>query len=221
MRNNSSKMDDSPFWADEPEIPHYFQPKLTLFSKKYIYFFLIPQLVLLFLSGILVGLLIFDSIFFQVVWTVIWIFMGYKILRRVKQVRENIINVKSIQQKAKEMTCAQFIGSAIHVAGYPQLERDQPVVLALVGGRLDIYLYDQAQPLASLDLDCIENVDTVVYDDERVPHLGVIDSAAQALQIKIVFEKSTWTCLFRQMKKLRPIDWYHAIQQARAGVNSL
>jgi hypothetical protein len=54
------------------------------------------------------------------------------------------------------------------------------------------------------------------YDDERVPHIDVIDSAAQALQVTVAANGKEYTCLFRRLRKVRAIDWYHAIQKAKA-----
>ena len=108
------------------------------------------------------------------------------------------------------------MGSAIHVAGHPALERDQAIVLALTEDQLQFYEYDEAKPLAGLPLIDIRAVKTIVYDDERVPHAEVVDSAAQALQIEFEWNGLVWTSLFRAMKQIRPIDWYHAIQQARS-----
>ena len=102
----------------------------------------------------------------------------------------------------------------IHLAGHPFLSRDQPVVLALANGSLSIYDYASAIPLDTLSPADLLAVPTVVYDDDRVPHLEAIDSAAQAIQLEFTRSGKTWTCLFHHMQKLRPIDWYHAIQQA-------
>jgi hypothetical protein len=55
----------------------------------------------------------------------------------------------------------------------------------------------------------------VVYDDERVAHIDVIDSAAQALQLEFLWRGEKCACLFRRMINPRPIDWYDAIQKAR------
>ena len=68
----------------------------------------------------------------------------------------------------------------IHLAGHPFLSRDQPVVLALANGSLSIYDYASAIPLDTLSPADLLAVPTVVYDDDRVPHLEAIDSAAQA-----------------------------------------
>ena len=125
-----------------------------------------------------------------------------------------------IQQLALERLGASHIGSALHVAGHPLLQRDQPVVLALVGGQLSLHSYESPIPLDAIPLRNIQSVQTVSYDDERVPIMDVIDSAAQAIQLTFLWHDQTCTCLFRRMKKMRPIDWYQTLQQARlqAGV---
>ena len=110
------------------------------------------------------------------------------------------------------------MGSAIHVAGHPLLARDQPVVLALSGDTLSIYSYNSPIPIDTLPVRHMTSIHTVVYDDERVPHIEVVDSAAQALQLSFSRDNSTWTFLLRRMQKVRPVDWYHAIQQARLPV---
>jgi hypothetical protein len=123
-------------------------------------------------------------------------------------------DVAKIQELARQRINASEIGSAIHVAGHPFLERDQPVVIALIKGQISFFGYDSSKPINTLDLKAINSLQTVVYDHDRVPHVEVIDSAAQALQMTVTYDSRTWTCLFRRMRPLRPIDWYHAIKQA-------
>jgi hypothetical protein len=148
-----------------------------------------------------------------IVVTFIWgISLG--VVRR-RSTKVLIANVAEIQQRAAERTGASAIGSAIHVAGHPLLKRDQPVVLALAKGQLNIYDYNDPTPIDVLPLADLKSLHTVVYDDERVPHIDVIDSTAQALQIAFLREDQVYTCLFRRMLKMHPIDWYHQIQQAR------
>ena len=101
------------------------------------------------------------------------------------------------------------------MAGHPLLQRDQPIVLALVGDQLNLHSYESPVPLDTIPLQNIQAVQTVSYDDDRVPHVDVIDSAAQAIQLTFIWREQTCTCLFRRMKKMRPIDWYQALQQAR------
>lgn len=120
-----------------------------------------------------------------------------------------------IQQLAQQRLGASHIGSALHVAGHPLLQRDQSVVLALVGDQLNFHSYESPTPLDTIPLRNIQTVQTVSYDDERVPYVDVIDSAAQAIQLTFLWRDQTCTCLFRRMKKMRPIDWYQSLQQAR------
>jgi len=136
-------------------------------------------------------------------------------LIRRKRVLETVNQVRQIQAHAKEVTRAEVIGSAVHVAGHPALEREQPVVLALKGEMLSIYSYQSQEALDEIPVCEIQAARTVVYDEDRIPHVEVIDNTAQALQIEFRNQGKIWTCLFRRMKKTRPIDWHHAIQQAR------
>ncbi len=53
--------------------------------------------------------------------------------------------------------------------------------------------------------------------DERIPHTDVINSTAQALQFTYKVNDREYTCLFRRMRKVHPIDWYHELQKARFG----
>jgi len=140
------------------------------------------------------------------------IWSGY-LRRRRKKVE--IQTITQIQQRAQNFTGASLIGSAVHVAAHPQLEREQNIVLALAQPNLLIYSYDTDQPLVSIPIQQITAIQTVVYDDERIPHIDVVDSTAQAIQLTLKFEMQEIKCLFRRMKKVRPIDWYHAIQKAR------
>ena len=114
-----------------------------------------------------------------------------------------------------------MIGSAIHVAGHPELDREQNVVLALTSPTLTIFSYDSDKPITVIPIQQIQSIQTVTYDDERIPHIEVVDSTAQAIQLILKFNDQEIPCLFRRMKKVRPIDWYHAIQKERAlmGVN--
>jgi hypothetical protein len=122
---------------------------------------------------------------------------------------------KQIQMRARQTTGAEVIGSAIHIAGHPLLERDQPVVLALKGDELSIYTYQSQVPVDGIRISDIQAIHTVVYDDERVPHIDVIDTTAQALQITFTSKGLDYTCLFRRLRKVRTIDWYHVLQKAK------
>jgi hypothetical protein len=86
----------------------------------------------------------------------------------------------------------------------------------MISPNLAIYSYESDQPIDIIPLKHIANIHTVVYDDERIPHIDVVDSTAQALQLVLKYGEQEITCLFRRMKKVRPIDWYHVIQKSRA-----
>lgn len=123
---------------------------------------------------------------------------------------------KQVQTLARQTTGAEMISSAIHVAGHPRFEREQPVVLALKGDELSIHTYQSSVPVDVIRISDIQALHTVVYDDERVPHIDVIDSNAQALQVTIATGGKEYTCLFRRLRNVRAIDWFHAIQKAKA-----
>ena len=121
----------------------------------------------------------------------------------------------SIQKRAKELTGAEVIGSALHTAGHPLLQVNQPVVLALKGDELSLYDYKNSNPIDTIHLKDLQSVDTIVYDEDRVPHIGVADNTAQAMQLTFNFRGNPCTCVFRRMYKVRAIEWYQAIQKAR------
>ena len=45
--------------------------------------------------------------------------------------------------------------------------------------------------------------------------VDVVDSTAQAQQLILKYNEQEVARLFLRIKKVRPIDWYHAIQRAR------
>jgi hypothetical protein len=203
------------FWMDEPRqneaiklngaIGNLIRTLLNITIFPFLLILLIvPSYVLAYISPILA-----------------WAWMGLIVLTVVfsfyqkRRRKLNMMKTINIQEVAREKTQATCIGSAIHVAGYPQLERDQPVVLALKDDNLSIFNYEKSTPLAVLNVIDVKSIHTVIYDDERVPHMHAIDSTAQALQITFNMDGNEWTCLFKRMLKVRPIDWYHALQQAR------
>jgi hypothetical protein len=134
---------------------------------------------------------------------------GYLRVRRFKQ------RMSETQERARVIAGTSIIGSAIHVAGHPSLERNQKIVFALVDSDLKIYRYDDPHPIDVISVRELESVKTIVYDDDRIPHSEIIDSSAQALLIQFHRNGQEVDCLFRSMRKLRPIDWYHALQGAR------
>ena len=87
---------------------------------------------------------------------------------------------------------------------------------------MSIHSYQSQVALDEIPVSAIMAAHTVVYDEDRIPHIEVIDNTAQALQIEYRAQGQVWTCLFRRMKKARPIDWHHAIQRARyrSGINA-
>lgn len=95
------------------------------------------------------------------------------------------------------------------------MQVNQSVVLALKGSELSIYSYDSPIPLDTLSIHELHAVSPIVFDDDHVPYVGILDNTAQALQIS--FHRYNVECLssFRRMYKVRPIEWYHAIQKAR------
>lgn len=110
-----------------------------------------------------------------------------------------------------------YYDSAIHVAGHPLLGRDQEVLLSLNRAWLSIYDRESSELITRLDVTELDKFQTVSYDDQRVPYVNVIDSAAQAILLTFGFEGETSTALFRNMLDVRPIDWYQAILKARVG----
>jgi hypothetical protein len=143
---------------------------------------------------------------------------GIRGIRRRKLILQEI---SQIQQRAREKTGASLIGSAVHVAGHPRLEREQKVVLALTPTGIQVFSYESDQLVDTISFEQIAAVHTVVYDDERTPHLDTVDSTAQALQLTLKYGNGEFDCLLRRMRKARPIDWYHAIQKNRIQVNAI
>jgi hypothetical protein len=208
--NTSSK---HPFWEDEPYL--YYAPPTVVPSlpSGFLKLYVILIIVLLLLApGLALAVIYIPLALGWIIFLALMLSLSYYQIRRRKFL---IARVNQIQEEARLHTQASCIGSAVHVAGHPLLARDQAVVLALKGDLLSIFSYDSPSPIDSLPVNQLLSVYTVVYDDERVPHLEAIDSTAQALQITFSRSGENCTCLFRHMRKVRPIDWYHAIQQAR------
>jgi hypothetical protein len=209
-----SSMDTQPFWADEQE--RFQSPIFPLAAIKGI----------LAIYGIISTIIIFTLMFvllYKLIHPILaWLWLlfiavslasGFYRRKRYRSLQQKIT---SIQENAKSKTGAVEIGSVIHVAGHPLLDREQQVVLALVAGKgLCFYKYDSDQPIDVVPLEDIISIFTVMYDDERTPHIEAVDSTAQALQIVFRRERKEFTTLLRSMKNLRPIDWYHALQKSR------
>ena len=200
-----------PIWMDDPALP------LQAVPSKNSFFRWLPFSIGLFVRVAI--LIIFIIVAFRI--PLVWIFVVYEagmIALRLfiwKRSLKQIADPVRLQQSARVKTGASHIGSALHTAGHPLLQVGQPVVLALVGAELSIYSYSSPVPIDTLAVKDILSVDTVVYDDENVPHLGVLDSTARALQVTFLYHGQPCTCSFRRMAKLRPVDWYQAIQAAR------
>jgi len=169
------------------------------------------------------GYLFFLSLFIVLAlqFPIFWVFVLFEIaivgaiiyFARLGQSRAE--KIVAIQRLAKEVTGASYIGSAIHTAGHPLLQVNQPVVLALKDSELSIYGYDSSTPIDTLSVNDLKAVNPVGFDDDYIPHVGVIDNTAQALQISFQRQNIDCICSFRRMYKVRPIEWYHAIQKAR------
>jgi DNA-directed RNA polymerase subunit RPC12/RpoP len=160
-------------------------------------------------------------IFLAIKFPLLWIFVAFEaslivrhfFLARFKKTPQ--AKALRIQQLAKDKTGADYLGSAIHTAGHPLLQVNQPIVLALKDSELSIYGYDSSTPIDTLSVNQLQAVNPVVFDDDYMPQVGVIDNTAQALEISFKRQNMDCTCSFRRMYKVRPIEWYHAIQKAR------
>ncbi len=220
---------EEPFWIDEPN--PYLQPKANSPESEIgirlvlrfistwrllmaiLWLFMTILWILLFgwLLSILIGKVAGWLYGIIIIAMIGLLFFGWR--RRKRRIHNNA----EIQQRAKEISGAANIGSALHTAGHPLLQVDQPVVLALSGEALKIYNYQQAIPLDTIALSDIQSVDLVTYDDEWVPHVGVVDNTAQALQLRFLWQGKPCTCCFRRMYKVRAVGWYQAIQAAKLG----
>jgi hypothetical protein len=209
---------NQPFWKDDMENTIAIKPFAFRVSGWYAKL----MMVVLQLSAFLLPAAIFALIspLLMYVWLIIVILMYVNWFFHQRKKRQAVQDIENTQKNAYALIGTTYLGSAIHVAGHPLLQRDQQVVLAVVDDQLNIYGYEDPAPLDTIYLKDIQSIHTVVYDDERVPHIDVIDSAAQALQITFSWHEQLCTCLFRRMRKIRPIDWYHAIQQKRLQFSS-
>ena len=212
----TSSGSNPPFWKDELDTLLV----TSKFTKPIVTYARYSGLVIIFCSYVLIFAAIF-AISRPLAWGILIyliILFGIALLSgRTQRKKWKLIKqeVAQVQGQALEKSGASIIGSCIHVAGNPKLDRDQNIVLALTPAALVIYPYDRDTPLDSISLQQITAIHTVVYDDERTPHLEAVDSAAQALQLSIKYGDFAYDCLLRSMKKVRPMDWYHAIQKAR------
>jgi hypothetical protein len=205
------------FWADIPE-GGIWGIKWTgiggsKFQEKYFGFILIYMVIL----TALIPCVLFSLVSHWFTWFYFFFVLVGMIssIIRLNRSRLKIENYKLLQAKAWQITGASTIGSADHLAGHPLLIRNQPVVLALKDDVLSIYSYASPIPIDTLSMAQITEINTIVYDDDRVPHLDVIDGAAQAIQLSFTRDGEIWKCVFQHMRIVRPIDWFHAFQQAR------
>jgi len=210
---------DQVFWKDELNtqlIPGKFISLILSYAKFGGIFIIFCGIVLLFALFFYISRpLAWGVVIYFILLPGLGIITGITRKKKWKRLQQEIAEV---QRRASEKTGAFLIGSCIHVAGNPKLNRDQNIVLALTPEALVIYPYDRDIPLDTISLQQITAIHTVVYDDERTPHLEAVDSAAQALQLTIKHGNIDYDCLLRSMKNIRPIDWFHAIQKARIQV---
>jgi Na+-transporting methylmalonyl-CoA/oxaloacetate decarboxylase gamma subunit len=202
--------DKEPFWKDIPE------PARTPFQRRFAFALsLFTISINISVIGIVFVLFFLFSHLLAWLWLAFMAVMyGYFFFKRIKQ-KSSDKNILQIQAEALRKAGASSIGSAIHVAGHPLLEREQPAVLALTGEGLKIFSYADDHPLDIISVKEITAVNTVTYDDERIPHLDVVNSAAQALQLTFERNGQEYKILFRRMRPLRPIDWYHELQKEK------
>jgi hypothetical protein len=215
--SNDAPQTPQPFWEDDvaPEsLPLDSRQRLTSQALNFIGILL--TLPVLLVPALLLAIYSPLGAWLWVIWVLLITALRYF---RVQQRKRLVAQIAEIQARAKTLTGATQIGSAIHVAGHPLLTRDQPIVLALRGNVLSVYGYHNPVLLDSVPIAQLLSIQTVTYDDQRIPHVEVIDSAAQALQLAFIRDGETWTYLLRRMLKVRPIDWYHAIQQARFSIS--
>ncbi|MGQ0604143.1 MAG: hypothetical protein ACT4QE_20875 [Anaerolineales bacterium] len=205
---------DQPFWVDDPTPYSPPRPRQHNFLARFsVALFAVSNLVRFAL------LIAFIVIALKFPWA--WLFVllqGGLLLARAyfpQSLEAKLARAAQIQQRAKTKTGAAHIGSALHTAGHPLLQTNQPVVLALTETELSFYSYTKPIPIDTIRVNDLQSIETVVYDDDRVPHLGVIDNMAQALQLTFPWRGGTCTCLFRRMYNIRPIEWHQAIQTAR------
>lgn len=202
------------FWIDDPVVGEELSSALRTYTSTMVWSARI-FIALFGIIGILIPVVIFSYLSRTLVW--VWlIIIAFAYIFYFYQKRNKALDIKKvyeIQKKARENTGASMISSAVHVAGHPLLARNQPIVLALIDDHLSIFGYESSQPIDTIYLDHLITLHTVVYDDERIPHIDIIDSTAQALQMTFNKNSIEITCLMRQMRQVRPIDWYHAIKQ--------
>jgi len=180
---------DHPFWEDMPS--GYIKGKNQK-TPLYVVASMMKNVVYIFSAIIAILFLIeiqASSWFVLAYFFFILVMSIYSYLKK----KTRYSQVEGIQQKAREITGASVIDSA------------------LVHHDFNIYSYLDSTPVSRIPLSEIKSVKLIVYDDERIPHSDIIDSAAQALELRFTFRESECTALFRKMINIRPIDWFHHI----------
>ena len=207
--SQKSPTSNEPFWMDDPYEPGFGSRISIIFGT------IFGWLNFIVLVLVMAAIILLISRPWAYLWLALFLVFSLRYFFNYRKVKLRSEKAKALQAKAFVTTGASSIGSAIHVAGHPLLDRDQAIVLALVQDHLSIFDYGSSQPVDTIDVKDITVIHTVVYDDDRVPHIDVIDSTAQALQLTFSKNGKEITCLFKKMLTLRPIDWYHAIERAR------
>lgn len=197
-----------PFWIEQAEPGDIQLPHKSIGCLLRLYSIFIGLAILALVISVVYKLNPVLAIFFMIISATSWLAGTY----RRKSMQRKFQAALEVQEITKTRIGASIMGSAVHVAGHPQLEREQDVVLALIDSEIQIFDYEGSNH-GSIPLNSILSLQTVVYDDERVPHIDTIDSTAQALQITFQRGEKIFKALFRRMKRVRPIDWYHAIHQ--------
>jgi hypothetical protein len=173
---------DEPFWIDEPNSYSRLSTNTTkrsttgLISGMFAGYTLVARLLIF-------ALIVYLAIKFPVFWLLV-LFEGVVLSMRIfvprlKQTQQT--KAIRIQSLAKDKTGAEYLGIAIHTAGHPLLQVNQPVVLALKGSEFSIYNYESSRPIDTLAVHELVAVDPVVFDNDYIPHVGMIDNTAQAL----------------------------------------
>ena len=133
MKSNSSP--NQPFWIDEPDtqIPTSPTSRRMLVWGVNLIHYSIGFFVILIIAALFAQL---GSPVLAWIWVIVTIaFWGFGIYRLRKR-KLHVSVVEEIQKRASEMIGANQIGSAIHIAGHPLMQRDQPILLALVKDEL-------------------------------------------------------------------------------------
>lgn len=156
-----------PFWKDDIENTIAVKPFTFRMSGWYAKL----MVVVVQLSAFLIPAVIFAllSPLLMYVWLIVVILIYVNWFFHQRKKRQAAQDIENTQKKAYTLIGTTHLGSAIHVAGHPLLQKEQPIVLALVDDQLNIYGFETSTPLDTIYLKSIQATNTVVYDDERVP----------------------------------------------------